>query len=243
MRCVSCWFDLWVKLDFIIPCIFNLTKLICEFYNYDILKLEIKDILTLFKGSNTAKSIREDVTHFMESQIESDDLKKKVIPHYDVACKRITVSNDYLPTFNQSNVHLVTNRIQSIEKDFVQMKESSDSSEEVVEKTIPLDAIIYATGFDLLSVFEGIAIERPSDGKLLHDIWGSFPNAYLGIMQPQFPNLFFFLGPGTGLGKYLTTHSLAILLEKILSKKVQMKIFHNHKHQKNHHLSPMQVSL
>ena len=138
----------------------------------------------------------------MESQVDSNDLKKKVIPQYDVACKRITVSNDYLPALNQPNVHLVTDRIQSIEKDFVQMKESSDSSE-VTEKTIPLDAIIYATGFDLLSVFEGIAIERPSDGKLLSDIWGSFPSAYLGTMQPQFPNLFFFLGPGTGLGKYV----------------------------------------
>ena len=156
----------------------------------------------MLKGSNTAKSIRENVAHFMESQVDSNDLKKKVIPQYDVACKRITVSNDYLPALNQPNVHLVTDRIQSIEKDFVQMKESSESSE-VTEKTIPLDAIIYATGFDLLSVFEGIAIERPSDGKPLSDIWGSFPNAYLGMMQPQFPNLFFFLGPGTGLGKYV----------------------------------------
>ena len=150
------------------------------------------------KGSDSAKSIRQNVTHFMESQIDSEDLRKNVIPPYEVACKRTTVSNDYLPTLNRSNVHLVTDRIQSIEKDFIQLKNSGESSNS--EKTIPLDAIIYATGFDLLSVFENIAVERPSDGKLLNEIWGSFPNAYLGIMQPHFPNFFFLLGPGTGLG-------------------------------------------
>ena len=158
------------------------------------------------KGSKSAISVREELTHFMESQIESDTLKKDLIPKYDIGCKRVTVSNSYLPAFNRSNVHLVTNPIQEIGKDCVQLKPTTTSttglsSEEVIETVIPLDAIIYATGFDLLSLFDEIAIERPVDGKRLDDIWGSFPNAYLGIMQPHFPNLFFFLGPGTGLGK------------------------------------------
>ena len=173
--------------------------------------------------------MREDIAHFMETQIDSDELKKKLIPQYEVGCKRTTISNVYLASFNRQNVHLVTDGIQEISSDSVLLKqqqpaktspdtsptnvsnqenvekdtdkaESTHTVELATEKKIPLDAIIYATGFDLLSVFQGIVIERPIDGKPLGDIWGSFPAAYLGIMQPQFPNLFFLLGPGTGIG-------------------------------------------
>ena len=165
--------------------------------------------------------MRNDIAYFMETQIDSDELKKKLIPQYEVGCKPSTISNTYLPSFNRQSVHLITDGIQEISSDSVLLKqqqpaktstdtsptnvsneenvgtdkaESTHSVELATEKKIPLDAIIYATGFDVLSVFQGIVIERPIDGKPLSDIWGSFPTAYLGMMQPQFPNLFFLVG-------------------------------------------------
>ena len=43
----------------------------------------------------------------------------------------------------------------------------------------------------------------------IRDEWGDTPNAYLGIIYPNFPNLFYILGPGTGL----TVGSLMLNLE------------------------------
>jgi 4-hydroxyacetophenone monooxygenase len=37
------------------------------------------------------------------------------------------------------------------------------------------------------------------DGKLLNEVWGDTPRAYLGITVPDFPNLFCLYGPGTNL--------------------------------------------
>ena len=35
------------------------------------------------------------------------------------------------------------------------------------------------------------------DGRVLHDVWGDDPRAYLGITVPGFPNLFCLYGPNT----------------------------------------------
>ena len=67
-------------------------------------------------------------------------------------------------------------------------------------RKIELDAIIYATGFDVLNSLKNIDIRRPSDGQSIGDVWEDTPNAYLGIMAPQFPNFFILLGPNTALG-------------------------------------------
>ena len=50
----------------------------------------------------------------MQKQLNDEDLKKKLLPDYEVGCKRITISNKYLPAFNKENVHLVTKPIKEV---------------------------------------------------------------------------------------------------------------------------------
>ena len=100
-----------------------------------------------------------------------------------MGCKRITVSNQYLAVFKLPNAHLITKPIQ-------ETTESGISIQDMTLKHIEFDAIIYATGFDILGRIKTLCIERPKDGELLSDVWGNRPSAYLGIMQPGFPNLF-----------------------------------------------------
>ena len=51
-----------------------------------------------------------------------------------------------------------------------------------------------------MSQENGHAGSDTSSMKSLKDEWAETPNAYKGITCPGYPNLFFLLGPGTGLG-------------------------------------------
>tara|TARA_A100001037_G_scaffold263397_1_gene253573 strand:+ start:12 stop:641 length:630 start_codon:yes stop_codon:yes gene_type:complete len=93
------------------------------------------------------------------------------------------MSNVYLQTFNRANVRLVSLRdtpIDRIVSDGIVTK----------DERIPLDVIVYATGFDAISgpVF---AIDISGiDGKSMKHEWAEGPKNYLGTMVNGFPNLF-----------------------------------------------------
>lgn len=97
--------------------------------------------------------------------------------------KRPCRSDVYLQTFNQPHVRLVSLQETPIEKIL------PDGILTTSEK-IPLDVIIYATGFDAISgaVF---AIDVTGVGNTrLKDVWTDGPINYLGTMVHDFPNLF-----------------------------------------------------
>jgi len=61
----------------------------------------------------------------------------------------------------------------------------------------PLDAIIFATGFDAMTGAL-LAIDiRGRGGARLQDRWAAGPRSYLGLMVADFPNLFTITGPGS----------------------------------------------
>ncbi|MCX2643548.1 hypothetical protein OQ640_28365, partial [Klebsiella pneumoniae] len=57
---------------------------------------------------------------------------------YIMGCKRILVSNKYYPTFNRSNVELVTDKIREITEDSIITQDG---------QTRRIDCLIYGTGF------------------------------------------------------------------------------------------------
>ncbi len=69
--------------------------------------------------------------------------------------------------------------------------------EDGVEREV--DAIVFGTGFHVTDIPAAHRV-RGRGGKLLDDIWHGSPRAYLGSTIAGFPNLFFLLGPNTGLG-------------------------------------------
>ena len=126
-----------------------------------------------------------------EDILQNDqDLIAKLTPKFNVGCKRVLFTSDFLPMLanKKSKVHLITDEISSIYEDGV-LTNGNDKKYEV-------DLIVYATGFsneNSLFGFETIGREE----KNMKDYFEENPCAYLGISIPTFPNFFFVLGPNT----------------------------------------------
>ena len=130
--------------------------------------------------------------HWLNRQMKkaaSPDLYEKVIPDYPPGCKRILLSSDYLQTLSRENVNLVT---QPLEK-FV--PEGAVAGGE----TIPLDVLIFATGFQSTGFLQPMKITG-RDGIALEEAFEPRPKTFMGMMTPGFPNLFMLYGPNTNLG-------------------------------------------
>ncbi len=55
-----------------------------------------------------SKSIERSNKRFVKQQVRDPELQRKLTPDYGMGCKRPSVSNHYLRTFNRDNVELVT---------------------------------------------------------------------------------------------------------------------------------------
>ncbi|SDH85609.1 cyclohexanone monooxygenase [Pseudomonas benzenivorans] len=123
-------------------------------------------------------------------QIEDPLLRAKVTPDYTMGCKRVLISNDYFPALTQPNVELITDGIQEIRATSIV---TADGQERAI------DAIIFGTGFTPSDPLpRGVVFGR--GGVDLLDTWPQGPEAYKGTLTAGFPNLFFLMGPNTGLG-------------------------------------------
>ena len=72
--------------------------------------------------------------------VKDPETARKLTPNYDMGCKRITPSDDYLQAFNKKEVSLVTEGIKEITEDGIRTKDG------VLHE---VDTILYATGFDV----------------------------------------------------------------------------------------------
>ena len=178
------------------------------FRAYIFLRQELLFKMVFKRGSNGNKLFQKIFTWVMKQQIADESLQQHLVPQYEVGSKRIAISNSYLATFNKKDkVHLVTGKIVEITSNsivVIKNKDVSSTSSKVPGDTleeIELDAIVYATGFDVLNSLKNVDIKRPGDHKSLQDLWEDLPNAYQGLMVPGFPNYFMLMGPSTVLGK------------------------------------------
>ncbi|KAI0288967.1 hypothetical protein BC826DRAFT_1092860 [Russula brevipes] len=114
---------------------------------------------------------------------------RDIIPTYALGCKRMVRDQGYLQSLNRPNVRLTFDRISRVEPDGV----VTETGEKV-----PLDVIIYGTGF----MTDNYPLDvRGTRGTLkeYNDAHGG-PMAYLGSTVPGFPNFFMMLGPNTTTG-------------------------------------------
>ena len=72
--------------------------------------------------------------------VKDPETARKLTPSYDMGCKRITPSDDYLQAFNREEVSLVTAGIREITETGVR------TADGILHE---VDTILYATGFDL----------------------------------------------------------------------------------------------
>jgi cation diffusion facilitator CzcD-associated flavoprotein CzcO len=129
------------------------------------------------------------VRHLNE-QIPDPGLRARLTPGYRMGCKRVTISNDYLPALRQGNVSIVTAPITEVTPKGV--KTADGALHEV-------DTIIFGTGFHVTNPPVAPHI-RGRGGHTLEQAWQPTMVAYRGTAVTGFPNLFLLLGPNTGLG-------------------------------------------
>ncbi len=123
-------------------------------------------------------------------EIPDPGLREKLVPDYPMGCKRVLISNDYLPALARSNVEVVTERIREVTETGVVTEDG---------RAREVDAIVLGTGFQTNEFLAPMAI-RGRGGRDLNDAWREGAEAYLGLAVSGFPSMFMLYGPNTNLG-------------------------------------------
>lgn len=119
-------------------------------------------------------------------------LRYQLTPDYQVACKRLIMSDAFYPAIQQPNARLVTERIARIEPRGVRT---------VDDELHEFDALVYATGFDGHAFLRPMEVIGP-DGRTLAERWAAGNQAYRSIGVPGLPNFFMLVGPNSPIGNF-----------------------------------------
>ncbi|MBN3852959.1 NAD(P)/FAD-dependent oxidoreductase [Paraburkholderia sp. Ac-20340] len=129
--------------------------------------------------------------NYLAHKVKDPVLRAKLAPDYALGCKRVLLSSDYLPALTQSNVAVLTEPIREIVADGIVTSDGVHHA---------FDAIVCGTGFQVNDVDAPFHVSG-LNGADLGEAWRrDGPEAYLGASVAGFPNLFFVIGPNTGLG-------------------------------------------
>ncbi len=148
-------------------------------------------LLDLVGGGTARKLLRQ--------QVPDAALRERLTPRYPIGCKRVLLSDAWLPAFSQPNVELVTEAIEAVTPAGVRVTGGRE---------IEVDAIVLGTGFAASEFLAPMDI-RGRGGRSLNEAWAHGAQAWLGIAVPGFPNFFMLYGPNTNLGH----NSIVFMLE------------------------------
>jgi len=143
---------------------------------------------------------------FLKDSVQNPFLRERLVPNYELGCKRILLSNDYYPALDRPNVELVTEQIARITHDSILTRDG---------RVYPVDVIVYGTGFAASDFLAPMKITG-RDGQDLNNVWKNGAEAYLGMSISGFPNLFLMYGPNTNLGHNSIVYMLECQMDYIL---------------------------
>ena len=154
-------------------------------------QMELADFAKMEKIRSRADSI-------VENQETAESLK----PYYRQFCKRPCFHDEYLPTYNRPNVHLIDTDGRGVDE-FTEKGVMFDGKEYEV------DCIIFATGFEVGTDYSrraGYSIIGVN-GMSVSEKWSNGLSTYHGMHSRGFPNCFFF-GPAQSAFTATYTFSL-----------------------------------
>ena len=143
----------------------------------------------------------------LERSVPDARLRARLTPGYRIGCKRVLISNDYLPALTRPNVEVVTEGI-------AEVREHSILDRAGVER--PADAIIFGTGFRPTQPPLARRV-RGRGGRTLDEVWAGSPSAHAGTTVAGFPNFFLLMGPNTGLGHNSVVYMIEAQIEHALA--------------------------
>jgi cyclohexanone monooxygenase len=146
---------------------------------------------TSFRVADRTTDERRDLAlAHLERVIPDPELRARLTPDFPIGCKRLLLSNDYLPIFNRPNVDLVTSPIERVTPAGVVTADGVEHD---------LDVLILATGFKAAEYLSAVDVYG-ADGRRLAEHWKDGAEAHLGVTVSGFPNLFMLYGPNTNQG-------------------------------------------
>jgi cation diffusion facilitator CzcD-associated flavoprotein CzcO len=155
-------------------------------------------------GSLVSRSATANINRAISDPV----LRAKVQPHFALGCKRVLISNDWYPALTRDNVELITEPISHLTPDAIVTADATAHE---------IDVVIVATGFHATE--QPIAdLIKGRDGRTLGQAWSERGvQGYKGATVHGFPNLFFVIGPNTGLGHssmvYMIESQVAYLVD------------------------------
>lgn len=129
----------------------------------------------------------------LEKYIDDDALRRHMMPDYELGCRRVIPTNTYLPALARDNVDVEIGGIERITPTGIRTKDGKD---------IPLDIIVFATGFYAYSDMSRALTFAVTGlgGRSLNREWETEAVSYKGITVAGYPNYFKINGPNTGTG-------------------------------------------
>ena len=126
---------------------------------------------------------------YLHKHIVDEETRAALTPQYTLGCKRLLLTNTWIPTLARPDVALVASGIERITPRGIVDKNGVEHA---------VDTIIFGTGFT--------PTEPPvaqllcgADGTTLAQHWAGSPTAHRGTTVAGFPNLFLMYGPNTNL--------------------------------------------
>jgi 4-hydroxyacetophenone monooxygenase len=167
------------------------------------------------------EATRRDLVKYIRAEVgDRPDLITKLVPTYPPYVKRMVVDNGFYRTLAQPNVELVTECITGATASGLVTADG---------KHHYLDVLIFATGFRGTQFLWPIEVRGKSD-RTPGEIAGrdDEARAYLGVVMPDFPNLFSLHGPNSGAGHggaatfvaECQSHFILTCLNQMLEKRV-----------------------
>jgi cation diffusion facilitator CzcD-associated flavoprotein CzcO len=129
----------------------------------------------------------------LDKYIKDDKLRQHMLPDYELGGRRVIPTNTYLPALSLDNVDVDISGIECITPQGIRTRDGKD---------IPLDIIVYATGYFAYSNMKKALTFQVHGlgGRNLNSEWEEEAVSYKGITVSGYPNYFKVNGPNTGTG-------------------------------------------
>ncbi|KAF2151574.1 FAD/NAD(P)-binding domain-containing protein [Myriangium duriaei CBS 260.36] len=143
-----------------------------------------KSFYIFMKGENNQEGMRLASKQMAEKLNHDPELCEKLIPKWELGCRRITPGPGYLESFLRPNCNLTNSAITRVGEKGVYTADG---------KFYECDVVVCATGFDVS--------HRPrfplvgQNGVDLSKLWAGDPQSYVSVAVPDMPNLFYLMGP------------------------------------------------
>ncbi|KAH8682082.1 hypothetical protein BX600DRAFT_485639 [Xylariales sp. PMI_506] len=144
-----------------------------------------KSFYIFLKGENNKEGMRLAAEQMAEKLNHDPTLCEKLIPKWELGCRRITPGPGYLESFLQPNCHLTNSGITKITDNAVHTADG---------KVHEVDVIICATGFDVSHCPRYPIVGRNKKTDLAAQ-WADDPESYVSVAVPEYPNYLMMMGP------------------------------------------------